>query len=234
MREDRRQKRSRTIIMWVLGISLVAGLAILATKFSMDKIGTYSAIENPAKAFDPVPCSSQNLDIDVANVSGISGTNTQLAATLTNTGEKAPCYINVGYENFGFQIGSGDQVVFDSRVCQVGDKNRRLLINPGSSGTATVTWNGMNRGANCSGNTYAGDGMYVLNLFSGNEQLLDQGTIFQITGGQIVTVSSGVPTTADDPSKAEPNDAESSDSKIGETESSDDTPSETEPADTTE
>lgn len=230
---------TRTIITWVLGGLLLVGVAVFAINYAIGKVDNYSAVEDPAKAFDPVPCTADILDIGIEGLSGSTADGALLTVTLTNMAEKSPCYINVGYKSFGFQIESGNQVIFDSRVCQVGNESKRLLINPGSSGKTSVSWNGMNRGGNCTGNSYAGDGMYVLNLFSGNEQLLDQGAIFQITSGSIVTLAQGVPASEANDDETDPvtetdpapetDSAPDSDQVTGE-----DSPGDSESADTTQ
>lgn len=68
-----------------------------------------------------------------------------LSLKVTNTG-KAPCDINVGTSQMQYEITSGNDIIFNSKNCQIdpGDLVRNLA--PGASETANLVWK-VNRNA---------------------------------------------------------------------------------------
>lgn len=62
-----------------------------------------------------------------------------LTLRVTNTG-KAPCDINVGTSQMEYQITSGDDVIFNSRDCQLDSTDLVKNLKPGASETANFLW----------------------------------------------------------------------------------------------
>ena len=72
-----------------------------------------------------------------------------LTLRVTNTG-KAPCDINVGTSQMEYQITSGDDVIFNSRDCQLDSTDLVKNLKPGASETANFLWKVKRSAPECS------------------------------------------------------------------------------------
>ena len=68
-----------------------------------------------------------------------------LTLRVTNTG-KAPCDINVGTSQMEYQITSGDDIIFNSKNCQLDPTDLVKNLAPGASESANLKWK-VNRNA---------------------------------------------------------------------------------------
>lgn len=72
-----------------------------------------------------------------------------LTLRVTNTG-KAPCDINVGTSQMEYKITSGDDVIFNSKDCQLDSTDLVKNLKPGASETANFVWKVKRSAPECS------------------------------------------------------------------------------------
>lgn len=166
----------------LLTILLIVVLAIVATfvavKYALSKIEKHTVPINPVEQFDPVACSSSMLSTTV-QVASTGKSQVAVSVSITNKGD-TPCSFDAA--DLRLQLASGDQTAYDSQVCESGPAAKILLLDTGLTTTQTLTWNGINAGANCQGQSLAGAGTYVARVFLGTDPLLESGYIFELTG----------------------------------------------------
>lgn len=177
-----RQKRRRLFTLVGLGLFIIAFIvgAILVVKYSLNKIEQHSAPVDPAAAFEPVECSADMMDAELVRSGGVSGQPVQFTLNLTNDGDR-PCYIETGYETVWLEITSGDQTVYNSKVCGAGPAQELLLLDKGLSVAEGFWWNGLNRGADCSGTSTALPGTYIARVMLDGQEIGDRGHVFELT-----------------------------------------------------
>lgn len=147
-----------------LGTDLTADVGSSPTASASSSLAAKTAV---AKAEAPkvtrAVCDESGIKVTASadQESYSSGTEPKLTLRVSNTGGVA-CSINVGTSQMQFKITSGNDVVFNSKDCQVDATNLAKTLNPGASETANFTWKRNRSIPGCTkDNTIPGDGTYV-------------------------------------------------------------------------
>lgn len=146
-------RRRRLVAAILVLLVIVAGgffVAGLLGGGSADDVGTNPAANGTpakpkaaAKAGTPpsAVCDEAGIKVTAAVDKPAYGPHEQPVLTLrvTNSG-KAPCDINVGTSQMQYQITSGEDIIFNSKNCQVDPGDLVKNLAPGASETANLVW----------------------------------------------------------------------------------------------
>lgn len=173
---ERRQRQARRALMWILIIGIAVGavwLGVQKINTSLRDIKIATAAPDPADEYKEIACTPKMLSAQLSQRSTYAGKEVVFSAVLTNSDVKRACHIDAGYENIYFLLTSGEQTVWNSRTCKVGEDSELLLIGPKREGHVSVAWNGINAGSVCSGENLAGAGTYHAQLMWEDKPLGD-------------------------------------------------------------
>ncbi len=173
---ERRQSQARRALMWIIVIGTVVGVVWLGVhkiNTSLRDIKIATAAPDPADEYKEIACTPKMLSAQLSQRSTYAGKEVAFSAVLTNSDVKRACHIDAGYENIYFLLTSGEQTVWNSRTCKVGEESELLLIGPKREGYVSVAWNGINAGSACSGENLAGAGTYHAQLMWEDKPLGD-------------------------------------------------------------
>lgn len=155
----RRRRLVAAVLALLVLVAIVAGGFLVAGLLgggSADDAGTKpaadGAMEKPkaaAKAGTPpsAVCDEAGIKVTAAVDKPAYGPEELPVLTLrvTNSG-KAPCDINVGTSQMQYQVTSGEDIIFNSKNCQVDPGDLVKNLAPGASETANLVWK-VNRNA---------------------------------------------------------------------------------------
>ena len=97
----------------------------------------------------PQACAADGLGVSVSAPEEVApGEGMSIEVTATNNGADA-CLLDLGGQSLGASITSGGNPVWASDTCSPSADSRRLLIKPGGSASATITWDGRRSGTAC-------------------------------------------------------------------------------------
>lgn len=173
---ERRQRLLRRVLMWVLILGIAGGaigLGVHKINTSLHDIKAATAAPDPTDEYREVGCTPNLLNAQLSQRSTYAGKDVIFSGVLTNSDAKRACHVDAGYEHIYLRLTSGEQIVWDSRTCEVGEKSTLLLIGPKREGHVSAGWNGINAGAECSGTNSAGAGTYHAQLMWDDKPLGD-------------------------------------------------------------
>ncbi|ARD41258.1 hypothetical protein [Actinomyces gaoshouyii] len=97
----------------------------------------------------PLACAADALGVSVSAPEEVApGAGMSVEVTMTNNGADA-CLLDLGSRSLGASITSGGNLVWASDTCSPSADSRRLLVKPGASASATITWDGRRSGSEC-------------------------------------------------------------------------------------
>lgn len=175
-----RRQIIRRIIMWAIVILAAVGVAaagLLSVRHSLTHLEESTARPDPADAYREIPCTPKLLSGVLENTHTYAGKPISFTSTLTNTDKKRACYLDGGYSAMRVEITSGDQLVWDSQACEIGDEHLQLLIGAGRTGTFAVQWPGIAAGRDCTGTSAASPGAYHAQFYWKDNAIGDAMTI---------------------------------------------------------
>ncbi|WP_216388507.1 hypothetical protein [Arcanobacterium phocae] len=175
-----RRRRTRKRIAGVVGAIVAIAATIWLVSFSLQKIQEQTAPPDPARAFDPVPCSVEDLSATLSHQGSVSGRPVNIGIKVKNSRSKAPCVMETSPKDFKVTIETGDLKVFDSATCDVGVSAPRLLLSKDVESNQKITWNGMYSGKLCSTTTPANPGTYIARAYYLGEELTAKGYAFEL------------------------------------------------------
>ncbi|MFC5369693.1 hypothetical protein [Arcanobacterium bovis] len=132
----------------VLIIALLGVYTVL--KNALAKMDANSSAPAATANFDPVQCTPDMLEVTLARQGSRSGQAVNFNISIKNDKGERPCYLDIGYKHAGIKIWSGEQPVWDSKVCNAGEASKVLLLDKNLTSAQTITWDGNVYGANCS------------------------------------------------------------------------------------
>ncbi|VEG27871.1 Uncharacterised protein [Actinomyces howellii] len=144
------------------GVAVVAGLAyglIAGALWVRDTIRDQDAAEEvgsaPTTYPAPTACRAADLDITVTVPETVAtGAGMVIELAVVNSGAE-PCLLDVGAQNLGAVITSGDHTVWTSTACAAGAPSRVLLVDAGDSTSTSLTWDGLSTDPACTGEAAA-------------------------------------------------------------------------------
>lgn len=97
----------------------------------------------------PQACAADALGVSVSAPEEVaSGAGMSIEVSVTNNGADA-CLLDLGSQSLGASITSGGNPVWASDTCSPSADSRQLLVKPGASSSATITWDGRRSGTEC-------------------------------------------------------------------------------------
>ena len=98
---------------------------------------------------EPEACRSGDLSIESSGpeIVGV-GQGASFTLSVTNSGPVS-CLLDAGAASVGVELTSGENPVWSSTACPVGDAERPLLLGQGDSTQITLEWNGYTVGSYC-------------------------------------------------------------------------------------
>lgn len=164
----------------IIALVVIVLLGLGAGYYITHRIENQAAPPNPAKEFEAVACTPGMLDVELDKTTGNAGQPVNFKLTITNPEKNSPCYIDIGYENVWLEITSGDQLVYNAKVCQSGPANKQLLLDKGMKTVQELQWGGYNSGTDCKGKELSQPGTYVANLLIDDKDALSRSTVFEL------------------------------------------------------
>ena len=152
----------------------------MLVRSSINEIEEKTSGPDPTEQFREVPCTTEMISANLSKTATFAGEPVDFASVLTNGDKKRPCYLDSGYPEIYLRVTSGEELIWDSQVCQVGAEEKQLLIGPGREGYFTVQWPGIVAGPKCEGTNTATAGTYHAQLYWGEEPLGEE-AVFELT-----------------------------------------------------
>ena len=176
---EQKQARRRLIIRLLLiiaAIALVIVLVVVSTKLvrdSLAQVEVNTSAPNPADEFREVQCTSEMLDFSSAYSGRAAGDPVNFTATLSNTDPKHPCFIDAGYDHVKVIVTSGEETIWDSQKCALGNQQEMLLIGSKQETQISAMWDGIVSGPDCTGTREAQPGTYHARFYWDNKEVTD-------------------------------------------------------------
>lgn len=144
--------RNKKLVVTV-SVVLVLLIALLGTyialKNALTKMDAQNSAPSESANFEPVKCTPQMLEVTLARQGSRPGQAVNFNISIKNDKGERPCFVDIGYKHAGIKVWSGEQPVWDSKACSVGDASKVLLLDKNLTSTQTITWDGNVYGANC-------------------------------------------------------------------------------------
>ncbi|WP_124055310.1 hypothetical protein [Arcanobacterium ihumii] len=156
-----------TGVVVLVALVLFFGIYSVLTKALM-KMDESNSAPSPEANFDPVKCTSEMLQISMEREGGRTGQPVNFTIKVKNDRGDRPCFVDVGKKQAGIKIWSGDQQVWDSRACGVGEASKVLLLDKNLESSHIITWDGNVYGANCVKQYPAKTGSYQAQFMIGD------------------------------------------------------------------
>lgn len=137
-----------TGVVVLVALALFFGIYSVLTKALM-KMDENNSAPSPEANFDPVKCTPEMLQISMEREGARTGQPVNFTIKVKNDRGDRPCFMDVGKKQAGIKIWSGDQQVWDSRACGVGETSKVLLLDKNLESSHIITWDGNVYGANC-------------------------------------------------------------------------------------
>ena len=139
-----------------LAVLLVVGMGVGAVAGAMwvrETIRTQDADRAAAQTHtvypEPEACRSGDLSIESSGPETVgAGQGASFTLSVTNSGPVS-CLLDAGAASVGVELTSGENPVWSSTACPVGDAERPLLLGQGDSTQITLEWNGYTVGSDC-------------------------------------------------------------------------------------
>lgn len=159
-------RRPRYWLRWLLvvsvGVALVAAAAsgliagaLWVSQTIRDQDKAEAVGSAPTSYPAPTACQPTDLDITVTAPDTVAaGAGMVLELSVVNAGAE-PCLLDVGAQNLGAVVTSGDHTVWTSTACAAGAPSRLLLIDTGDSTSTSLTWDGLATDPTCTGQAAA-------------------------------------------------------------------------------
>ncbi|MDO5025416.1 MAG: hypothetical protein Q4E03_02730 [Trueperella sp.] len=171
------QNKTVRLLMLLVLVVAVGGSAVYLW---MRSVENQPPPPNPAAGFEAVACEPGMVDIQLDKTTGKAGQPINFELTISNPEKNPPCYIDVGHQSLWLEVTSGEQPVYNAKVCQAGPANKQLLLDKGMKTVQQIQWDGYNSGADCQGKDLAQPGTYVAELLLDGKSALDRPTIFEL------------------------------------------------------
>lgn len=165
----------KKLIFFVLGVILIAVLFIFSYSYVKGQITQYHQAKSAPSVVEkmqPIACTADNLDVKLEIARRSEGAGAIFKVIFTNRNSVAPCLIDAGYSNVKLQVLSGNEKIWNSQVCAIGEKKKQLLISKGVTSKQSYVWNGLHAGADCKGTGLAQAGGYRVNLSINNKTVI--------------------------------------------------------------
>lgn len=159
-------RRRRLVVLTLLllaALGVVFGVRALAGAFLTTEVAprTLSAADVPRvvaeptgpptqeQLANPVDCRPGTVEVDIALPAATlpAGASSRMPVTVSNTGQ-VPCLLDLGTDTLLVAVTSGDDPVWSSRHCGIGE-TRRILLDVGATDRVSVTWPGSRSAAGC-------------------------------------------------------------------------------------
>ncbi|WP_159624914.1 hypothetical protein [Actinomyces sp. zg296] len=136
----------------LLLLALVVGI-VQAAYAVRDQIREQDRQQAAERTVTPYPapraCAADALGVSVRAPEEVApGAGMSVEVTATNNGADA-CLLDLGGQSLGARITSGGNPVWASDTCSPSAGSRLLLVKPGASASATITWDGRRSGSKC-------------------------------------------------------------------------------------